>query len=74
MAAAYLFHIAMNRPFVDGNKRTATAAAIIFLGMNDLELTADNSTLVDFVLAVAEGQKTKSQIAMFLKKHSQSAT
>lgn len=70
MAAVYLFHIAMNHPFVDGNKRTAAAAAIIFLGINDIELTADNPTLIDFVLAVAQGQKTKPQITEFLKQHS----
>ena len=29
MAAAYLFHIVMNHPFVDGNKRTGTAAALV---------------------------------------------
>lgn len=30
MAAAYLFHITQNHPFVDGNKRTGTAAALVF--------------------------------------------
>ena len=70
MAAAYMFHIAMNHPFVDGNKRTAAAAAIIFLGMNDIEVTVDNPTLVDIVLAVAQGQKDKSQITEFLKEYS----
>jgi len=70
MAAAYMFHIVMNHPFIDGNKRTGTAAAIIFLGMNDIELTVENPTLVDFVLSVAQGQKDKSQITEFLKEHS----
>lgn len=72
MAAAYLFHIVMNHPFVDGNKRTAAAAAIIFLGINDIKLTADNPTLVEFTLAVAQSQKTKPQITEFLKQHSRS--
>jgi death-on-curing protein len=70
MAAAYLFHIVMNHPFVDGNKRTGAAAAIVFLGMNDIALTADNQTLVEFTLSVAQGQQSKSQITTFLKKHS----
>jgi len=35
MAAAYLFHICQNHPFIDGNKRTAANAAITFLLMND---------------------------------------
>ena len=38
MAAAYLFHIAGNHPFVDGNKRVALAAALTFLKMNGLSV------------------------------------
>jgi len=34
MAAAYLFHLNKNHPFIDGNKRTATAAALVFLKLN----------------------------------------
>lgn len=71
MAAAYWFHIVMDHPFVDGNKRTGTAAAIIFLGLNDIELAIDNQTLVEFTLCLAQGQKTKHQIAIFLKEHVQ---
>src|SRR5579864_1839590 len=37
MAAAYLFHICQNHPFVDGNKRGANAA-ITFLLINDWEV------------------------------------
>ena len=36
MAAAYLYHIGQNHPFLDGNKRTGAAAAIVFLGMNSI--------------------------------------
>src|SRR3954464_2187875 len=43
MAAAYLFHIAANPPFVDGNKRTALAAALTFLEMNGHRLEADRT-------------------------------
>ena len=41
MAAAYLYHIVQNHPFVDGNKRTGAAAALVFLAMNDMEVEAD---------------------------------
>ena len=34
IAAAYLFHLCRNHPFVDGNKRTALAAALVFLHAN----------------------------------------
>lgn len=70
MAAAYLFHIVMNHPFVDGNKRTGVATAVIFLGMNDIFSTASNAELAELTLAVAQGQKTKLQITEFFKQHS----
>jgi death-on-curing protein len=44
MAAAYLFHIARNHPFIDGNKRTGAAAAAVFLLMNGIELNADEDS------------------------------
>ena len=40
MAAVYLFHIARNHPFVDGNKRTGAVAALVFLSLNDIEIVA----------------------------------
>jgi len=41
MAAAYLFHLSQNHPFVDGNKRTALASCLVFLAFNRLELDVD---------------------------------
>ena len=67
MAAAYLYHIVQNHPFVDGNKRTGAAAAIIFLAMNDVEIEADENGLVELTLAVAEGKAGKQQIADFFR-------
>lgn len=71
MAAAYLYHITQNHPFVDGNKRTGAAAAIIFLAMNDVEIEADEDGLVDLTLAVARGEAGKFQIAAFFRSHAQ---
>ncbi len=67
MAAAYLYHIVQNHPFVDGNKRTGAASAIIFLAMNRIELRADVEGLVELTLAVAEGKAGKQQIADFFR-------
>lgn len=39
MAAAYLFHIVKNHPFVDGNKRAGVVAALVFLDFNGIDLT-----------------------------------
>jgi death-on-curing protein len=70
MAAAYLFHLALNHPFVDGNKRIGTYAALAFLEINDVEVVADPDALADFVLSVAKGERTKPEIAEYLRKHS----
>ena len=55
MAAAYLYHIVMNHPFVDGNKRTGAVAAIVFLFMNGYEFNAPEDELFSTVLELAEG-------------------
>ena len=74
MAAAYLFHLAQNHPFIDGNKRTGLAAAIAFLGMNDLWLEAGEEELTELVLRVAKGELQKADVAVFLRGHCQSFT
>ena len=70
MAAAYLFHVARNRPFVDGNKRTALMAALAFLGLNGLAVRADGDALFRHVLGVAAGTVSKAEVAVFLRAHS----
>lgn len=66
MAAAYLFHLCQNHPFVDGNKRTATAAALVFLRLNDYRLRLTNDDVVALTLRVAQGEVSKADIAGFL--------
>lgn len=73
MAAAYLYHLAMNHPFVDGNKRTALVCALVFLEFNGIGIKPDHGAFTEFVFAVAKGQKDKSQVASFLKKHAEPA-
>jgi death on curing protein len=43
IAAAYLFYICQNHPFIDGNKRTAMMSAIVFLRINGIETRPDNT-------------------------------
>jgi len=69
MAAAYLFHICRNHPFVDGNKRVAANAAITFLLMNDWEPTFSEDELVDAVLAVASSSMAKEGVVQFFETH-----
>ena len=69
MAAAYLFHLVKNHPFLDGNKRIGASAALVFLDANDVEFDASNDELAEFVLGVATGDVPKSAVAEFLRKH-----
>ncbi len=69
MAAAYLFHLAQNHPFLDGNKRTAAAATFLFLFLNDLDLNCTEDELVDLTLGVASGKISKAQSAVFIAEH-----
>ncbi len=67
MAAAYLFHIVQNHPFIDGNKRVGAVAAYVFLALNDMRLTADNDRYAGLVLSVARGETPKSAVAEFFR-------
>ncbi len=67
MAAAYLFHIAQNHAFHDGNKRTAAMAALIFLGANGVTRLPAPDELERMTLAIAAGEATKSQLIEWMR-------
>ena len=67
MAAAYLFHIVQNHPFVDGNKRTGYISAMAFLEANGIE-THLTMELYDITIAVASGKMSKDQLAAELRR------
>ena len=69
MAGAYLFHIAQNHPFVDGNKRAALAVALAFLWLNEQRLEADEDELTSLVMGVAAGRLGKADAAVFIRAH-----
>ncbi|MCE5328240.1 MAG: type II toxin-antitoxin system death-on-curing family toxin [Planctomycetaceae bacterium] len=69
MAAAYLFHIVRNHPFVDGNKRTGAVAALAFLDINGIEVIAPKGELYEITLAAANGKASKDAIAGFLRSY-----
>jgi death-on-curing protein len=69
MAAAYLFHIVSNHPFLDGNKRTGTAVALFFLKLNGIDHDIDDDALTSLVLSIACGETGKDEIAAFFRKH-----
>jgi len=69
MAAAYLFHVCRNHPFIDGNKRTGVAAALTFLEVNGVETKADEDELYDLVIGVVGRKVTKADVAVFFQQH-----
>lgn len=69
LAAAYLFLIAKNHPFVDGNKRTGFAAADLFLYFNGLSVEAEQEDIIQFVLMVAAGEIDEDGAAAFFRDH-----
>jgi death on curing protein len=69
LAAAYASGIVRNHPFVDGNKRTAFLAAYVFLGLNGLELAADEAAAAAAMLTLASGEMGEQAFAEWLGKH-----
>ncbi len=67
MAAAYAFHIAENQPFVDGNKRTALNAALVFLDLNGWIVADPRGELYDAMLGLARGSFDKADLAKLLR-------
>ena len=62
-AAAYLYHIAMNHPFIDGNKRSAFAVTDTFLRLNGFYLNLTDDRAYDLVMGVARGTMTKEELS-----------
>ncbi len=70
MAAAYAYHICENHPFIDGNKRTALAAALVFLDLNQYDFTCQQDEIYEIMMSLARGECKKDRLAAFFKKHS----
>ena len=73
MAAAYLFHLVKNHPFIDGNKRVGAVTALIFLCLNGFDFDAPEDDFAEMVLAVARGDIDKADVAVFIRRHTRSA-
>jgi death on curing protein len=67
MAAAYAFHIAQNQPFVDGNKRTGLAAALVFLDLNGVTIADPDGRLYQAMIDLAEKRLDKEGLAAVLR-------
>jgi death-on-curing protein len=67
MAAAYAYHICMNHPFIDGNKRTALVAALVFLDFNGIRIDDPEEILYETMMLIASGEKQKEYLADVLR-------
>jgi death-on-curing protein len=68
IAGAYLFYLCGNHPFIDGNKRTAMMAAIVFLRLNEIEPAPDSDEWERLVLDVASSKLDRDETTRRLRK------
>ena len=68
IAAAYLFYLCRNHPFIDGNKRTALGACIVFLRLNGIEPKTDAPEWEELTLAVAASVLDRDETTVRLRK------
>lgn len=67
LAAAYAFGIARNHPFVDGNKRAAFGAIIVFLGLNDVDFLAPPESATAIILSLAAGEVNEEGLTRWIR-------
>jgi death-on-curing protein len=70
MASAYAYHISENHPFIDGNKRTALASALVFLDINGYEFTCPEELVYETMMKVANSEIKKQELGVYFKKYS----
>jgi len=68
VTAAYLFYLCSNHPFIDGNKRAALGACLVFLQLNGYTPAPDGDEWENLTLAVAAGVFSRDEITTKLRK------
>ena len=68
MAAAYLFHLTQNHPFIDGNKRVGLAAMLVFLELNGISIEHSTDELYDLTMKVASSELDKNMVTEKIKE------
>ena len=68
MAAAYLYHLVRNHPFLDGNQRTGLLAALVFLALNGSPIEHGTDELFALTVGVADGQVSKAELTQALER------
>ena len=68
VAAAYLFYLCRNHAYVDGNKRTALGACLVFLRLNDVEPQSDSTAWEKLTLAVTSSELGREEATALLRE------
>ena len=68
MAAAYAYHLCQNHPFIDGNKRTALASALVFVELNGVSILDPRGRLKTAMIRIASGKLSKDDFGKLLQK------
>jgi death-on-curing protein len=68
LAAVLLVHLGRNHPFVDGNKRAAFYAALVFLDLNGIEIRQDDDALEAATLAAVQGKMDEASLADLFRR------
>jgi death-on-curing protein len=74
LAAAYLYGLAKNHGYLDGNKRIGFAAAVAFLRANGIRLTADEDEAYTYVIGLVEDRHTEQDVAAWIASRSAPGT
>ncbi len=69
LAASLAFGLARNRPFLDGNQRTAHVCYRVFLTLNGVDLDANDEDKYVMMIALAEGSLSETECAAWLRQH-----
>jgi death on curing protein len=69
LAAAYGHGLVKNHPFIDGNKRTGTLAAVVFLGINGVEVEFDEAEIAVMIIGLAASEYSENDLADWLRKN-----
>jgi len=68
IAAAYLFYLCKNHPFIDGNKRAALGACLVFLRLNDFDPEPDGPEWEELTMGIAASHLDREQATERLRK------
>ncbi|MEX0773719.1 MAG: type II toxin-antitoxin system death-on-curing family toxin [Balneolales bacterium] len=69
MAATYGYHLSLNKPFIDGNKRITLLSMYTFLYINGWKLSCEPKTLYLHIIALSQHKIEKEELTEFLKSH-----